>query len=162
MNADEIRSVGVLGAGTMGHGIAEVAALAGLDVWVYDVQKSFLDGGLEKLRWSVAKLAEKGMISPEKAKAALERVHGTLDLEQLSEVDAVIEAVPEDLKVKSEVFSSLVRYNHRGLLASNTSTIPITEIAASTGRPEILRGLALLQPAGADASRRGDPRREDR
>ncbi|MDA4123044.1 MAG: enoyl-CoA hydratase-related protein [Thaumarchaeota archaeon] len=143
---EDIRSVGVLGAGTMGHGIAEVVALAGLDVWVYDVQKSFLDGGLEKLRWSIAKLVDKGMISPEKADAALERVHGTLDLEQLSQVDAVIEAVPEDLKVKSDVFSSLVRSNHHALLASNTSTIPITEIAASTGRPESFVGLHFFNP----------------
>ncbi len=146
MKIDEIRSVGVLGAGTMGHGIAEVVALAGLDVWVYDVQKSFLDGGLEKVRWSVDKLMERGVISGERGREALERVHGTLDLKEMAGVDAVIEAVPEDLHTKMAVFRSFEECNGRALLASNTSTIPITEIAAASGRPGQFVGLHFFNP----------------
>jgi enoyl-CoA hydratase/3-hydroxyacyl-CoA dehydrogenase len=146
LKIDEIRSVGVLGAGTMGHGIAEVVALAGLDVWVYDVQKSFLDGGLEKVGWSVNKLVEKGMIPADRGKDALERLHGTLDLKEMAGVDVVIEAVPEDLHTKAAAFQSFEQYNDRALLASNTSTIPITEIAAATRRPERFVGLHFFNP----------------
>jgi enoyl-CoA hydratase/3-hydroxyacyl-CoA dehydrogenase len=146
LKIDEVRTVGVLGAGTMGHGIAEVVALAGLDVWVYDVQRSFLDSGLEKVRWSVAKLVEKGTISADRGKEVLDRVHGTLDLTEMAKVDLVIEAVPEDLNTKTVVFQSFERYNNHALLASNTSTIPITEIAAATGRPEQFVGLHFFNP----------------
>jgi enoyl-CoA hydratase / 3-hydroxyacyl-CoA dehydrogenase len=146
LKIDEIRTVGVLGAGTMGHGIAEVVAIAGFDVWVYDVQKVFLDSGLEKISWSVAKLVEKGVISADKGKDVLGRVHGTLDLKEMARVDLVIEAVPEDLQTKTEVFRGFELFNKRALLASNTSTIPITEIAAATSRPAQFVGMHFFNP----------------
>ena len=146
LKIEDVRAVGVLGAGTMGHGIAEVVAMAGFEVWVYDVQKGLLDGGLEKLRWSIAKLVEKGALSAEKGDEALRRVHGTLEMKDMADVDLVIEAVPEELRTKTEAFGSFGLYNHRALLASNTSSIPITEIAATTGRPGQFIGLHFFNP----------------
>jgi len=130
----------------MGHGIAEVAALAGFDVTLYDVQQQFLDAGMEKIRWSVSKLAEKGAITKEKGAEALDRVRPTLDLKMLAGADLVIEAVPEELSTKKALFSKLDKVNEKGILASNTSTIPITEIAASTRRPERFVGLHFFNP----------------
>lgn len=143
---DKIRGVGVLGAGTMGHGIAEVVSLAGFDVTLYDVKQSFLDAGMEKLRWSISKLVEKGTLTPEKGKEVLERVHPTLELAQVARADLVIEAIPEELSLKTEVFGKLDKLGGSALFASNTSTIPITEIAASTERPERFIGLHFFNP----------------
>ena len=142
----KILSVGVLGAGTMGHGIAEVSALSGFDVTLYDVQQKFLDSGMEKIRWSISKLAEKGAITKEKAAEALGRIKPTLDIKMLAGADLVIEAVPEELATKKALFSQLDKVNEKGIFASNTSTIPITEIAASTRKPERFVGLHFFNP----------------
>jgi len=130
----------------MGHGVAEEAALAGFEVWLYDLQKSFVDGGIQKISWSISKLVEKGTLTMEKGQEVLERVRGTLSLDDFANVDVVIEAVPEDLAIKSEVFSQLDRRNKHAIFASNTSTIPITEIAASTNRPEKFVGMHFFNP----------------
>lgn len=142
----KISKVGVLGAGTMGHGIAEVASLAGFDVTVYDVQQSFLDSGMEKVRWSVSKLAEKGNITAEQSKDILARVHPTLELSAVAAADLIIEAVPEELPLKRTIFGKLDKMTDKAVFASNTSTIPITEIAASTTRPEQFVGLHFFNP----------------
>ena len=142
----KIRSVGILGAGTMGHGIAEVVALAGFDVTLYDVQQSFLDAGIEKIRWSVSKLSEKGVITKEKSVEVLGRVSPTLELGKFAGVDLVIEAAPEDLATKAALFSQLGQINESAIFASNTSTIPITEIAASVRNPERFVGLHFFNP----------------
>jgi enoyl-CoA hydratase/3-hydroxyacyl-CoA dehydrogenase len=141
-----ISKVGVLGAGTMGHGIAEVAGLAGFDVTIYDVQQTFLDSGMEKIRWSINKLAEKGNITAEQSKDILARVHPTLELSAIAASDLIIEAVPEELSLKRTIFGKLDKLTTKALFASNTSTIPITEIAASTSRPEQFVGLHFFNP----------------
>jgi enoyl-CoA hydratase / 3-hydroxyacyl-CoA dehydrogenase len=130
----------------MGHGIAEVAALSGLQVTLYDVQQPFLDSGMEKIRWSVSKLAEKGVITKEKSVEALGRIRPTLDLKDLASVGLVIEAVPEELATKKALFTKLDKINDMAVFASNTSTIPITEIAASTRSPERFVGLHFFNP----------------
>lgn len=143
---DKIRTVGVLGAGTMGHGIAEVAALAGFEVVIYDVQQSFLESGLDKVRWSVSKLVEKGSVTADRGAEITGRIRPTLDLAKVATADLIIEAVPEELGIKKEVFGKLDKLGTGALLASNTSTIPITEIAAATGRPESFIGLHFFNP----------------
>jgi enoyl-CoA hydratase/3-hydroxyacyl-CoA dehydrogenase len=130
----------------MGHGIAEAAALAGFQVTIYDVQQGFLDGGIEKIRWSVSKLKEKGVLSQEKSAEVLGRIHATLELRDLASADLIVEAVPEDLPMKTGVFLQLDRENNHAIFASNTSTIPITEIARSTARPEKFVGIHFFNP----------------
>ena len=130
----------------MGHGIAEAAALAGFNVTVYDVQQGFLDSGLNKIRWSVAKLKEKGAISAETSEETLRRIHGSLDLKEMASVDLIIEAVPEELPMKVEVFKQVDRLNDHAILASNTSTIPISELARATSRPNRFVGIHFFNP----------------
>jgi enoyl-CoA hydratase/3-hydroxyacyl-CoA dehydrogenase len=130
----------------MGHGIAEAAALAGYQVTVYDVQQSFLDAGLEKIRWSVSKLRDKGALSPEKSAEVLGRIHATLDLGEMASADLVIEAVPEELPTKAAVFQQVDKVNDHAIFASNTSTIPISEIARATSRPGCFVGMHFFNP----------------
>jgi enoyl-CoA hydratase/3-hydroxyacyl-CoA dehydrogenase len=130
----------------MGHGISEAAALAGFGVTIYDVRQDFLDSGLEKIRWSVSKLEEKGVLSPGKGAEVLARIHTTLDLHAMAPLDLIIEAVPEELIVKTKVFQEIDRENKIAFLASNTSTIPITEIAAATSRPQRFVGIHFFNP----------------
>jgi len=131
----EVRSLGVLGAGQMGGGIAQVAAVAGLDVVVYDA----FPGSLEKCKVvhakSLAKFVEKGKLSQADMDAALKRIRFVDTLEALSGVDWVVEAVVEDLKVKKDLFSKLAAILPREevVLATNTSSISITEIATAAG-----------------------------
>ncbi len=130
----------------MGHGISEAAALAGFEVTIFDVQQDFLDAGLDKIRWSVSKLEEKGVLAPGKSQEVLGRIHTTLDLRSMAPLDLIIEAVPEELSVKTKVFQEIDRENKRAIFASNTSTIPITEIAAATSRPESVVGMHFFNP----------------
>jgi len=144
--ATGVQRVAILGAGTMGHGIAEVAALAGFDVVLYDVQDKFLEGGMEKIRWSVAKLAEKKSITQDEADRATKRIKTTTRLEAAKDADLVIEAAPEDLGIKRELFGKLDSIAKRAIFASNTSSIPISEIAAATHRPEKFVGIHFFNP----------------
>lgn len=148
MKLEEVRRVAVLGAGVMGHGIAEVAALSGLEVSLYDISDELVAGGLEKIRWSVSKFAEKKSISEERAKAALARIHGSADLgEALKGADVVIEAAPEDIEVKRQLFAKVDGLAPAGaVLASNTSTLPIGEIATATSRPGSFVGIHFFNP----------------
>jgi enoyl-CoA hydratase / 3-hydroxyacyl-CoA dehydrogenase len=130
----------------MGHGIAEVAALSGHEVVLYDVKQAFLDGGMDKIRWSISKLTEKGALSKAKAQETLGRITPTLDLKRFAAVDLVIEAAPEELETKRALFSQLDSINKDGIFSSNTSTIPITEIASTTKRPERFIGLHFFNP----------------
>ncbi len=148
MNADDVKSVAVLGAGTMGHGIAEVASIAGMDVRVYDIKPEFVSAGLEKIRWSLSKLAEKKAMTEEAAAAAHRRISGTCDLREAAEgSDLVIEAAPEDLAIKKDLFSRVDALAPAGaIFASNTSTLPITELAAATGRGSSFVGMHFFNP----------------
>ena len=141
-----IASVAVLGAGTMGHGIAEVAALAGYDVVLYDVEARFVNSGMEKIRWSLSKLAEKGTITRAKADHAAGRVRCTTELADAARCDLVLEAAPEDLELKRSLFARLDTLAESSLLATNTSGIPISEIAAATRRPGRMVGIHFFNP----------------
>lgn len=143
-----IKRVAVLGAGTMGHGIAQLAALAGYDVAISDIEEKFLDAGLEKIRWSLGKLVEKNRVSKAQADLALGRIEKTTDLARaVSGSDLVVEAVPEQLQLKKEMFALVDRHAPaQAILASNTSSLPIDEIAGATSRPQSVVGMHFFNP----------------
>uniref|UniRef100_A0A7C4I4E1 3-hydroxyacyl-CoA dehydrogenase n=1 Tax=Caldiarchaeum subterraneum TaxID=311458 RepID=A0A7C4I4E1_CALS0 len=132
----------------MGHGIAEVAALAGFDVVMVDVAEEFLAKGLEKIRWSLEKFVEKKRITKEAADAAIARIRTSTNLaEAVVDSDLVIEAAPEDIKIKKNIFQLLSQNAPaHAILATNTSTLPITEIASATNRPEKVVGMHFFNP----------------
>jgi 3-hydroxybutyryl-CoA dehydrogenase len=139
--------VGIVGAGLMGAGIAQVSAAAGYDVVLRDVDQPALDRGLDQIRTSYERLAAKGRLTADAAESALARVSTTKDLDALGDVDLVVEAVFEKLEVKAEVFRELDRLcRDDAVLASNTSAIPITTIAAVTARPESVVGTHFFSP----------------
>jgi enoyl-CoA hydratase/3-hydroxyacyl-CoA dehydrogenase len=143
----DIQRVTVLGAGSMGHGIAEVAAIGGYDVTVRDIDQEFVDDGLENIEWSLGKLEEKGRID-ESAQAVFGRVDGETDLaEAVSDADLVVEAVPEEMEIKKETFAEVDEHApEQAILASNTSGLSITEIATATDRPEQVVGTHYFNP----------------
>ena len=147
MSADSIKTVAVLGAGTMGNGIAHVFARAGYRVILRDVDKRFLDRGLETIAKNLDREVKKGKISDADNSAALARIQPVTDGAALAAADFVVEAVPEqrDLKVRilKEVDSAL---GPGVILASNTSSISITELAAQTGRPDRFVGMHFMNP----------------
>jgi 3-hydroxyacyl-CoA dehydrogenase len=149
-----IKQVGVVGCGLMGHGIAQVAAQGGFDVLVVETEQKFLDAGLARIDKSLAKLAEKAV---EKGKPADQakaesaavraRIRGSLDRKSLADRDLVVEAIIEDLDVKRELFADLGRIcKKEAILASNTSSFPIAEMAQASGRPAQMVGLHFFNP----------------
>ncbi len=144
----DIKKITILGSGTMGHGIAQVSAMAGYNVTIRDIDRSFLGKAMEKIRWSLNKLVEKGKLSSKDAETILARISTTVDLkEALSSCDLVIEAVPEDMNLKKKVFDEVDKLAPSStVFASNTSTLPITEIANSTSRPNRFIGIHFFNP----------------
>jgi len=141
------QQVAVIGAGLMGGGIAQVAAVAGYDVVLRDVTPEALERGLGTVRASYAKFVERGRLEADAAEAALARITTTTDLGAAADADLVVEAVFEKLDVKAAVFRELDRICKDGaVLASNTSAIPITSIAAVTQRPESVVGTHFFSP----------------
>ena len=139
--------VAVIGAGLMGGGIAQVAAQAGYDVVLRDVTTEALERGLGTIRGSYARFVDKGRLSQDDADAALARITTTTDLDAVTDADLVVEAVFEKLEVKAELFRELDRLcKDDAILASNTSAIPITSIAAVTSRPESVVGTHFFSP----------------
>jgi len=140
--------VAVIGAGEMGHGIAELAALHGYEVRMRDIKQEYLDRGLERIRWSLGKLVEKGQIRKEQAEEAFVRIHPTLDLrEACHDADLAIEAVFEDLDLKKKIFHDLDEAAPaKTILASNTSALPITNMAFATKRPQKVVGMHFFNP----------------
>lgn len=143
-----IRVISVIGAGEMGHGIAELAALRGYEVRLRDINQEYLDRGMDRIRWSLDKLVEKGQLRKEAADEALSRILATVDVkEAVHDADLVIEAVFEDLELKKKVFRELDSVAPPdAILASNTSAIPITQIAKATKRPHRVVGLHFFNP----------------
>jgi len=143
----EIRMIGVVGAGTMGHGIAQVAATSGYEVTLVDVDAGALERGLGAVERSLGKLVVKGKLAADERDAARDRLGSGTDLAALGGADLVVEAVVERLDVKRQVFAELDRLTGPdAILASNTSSIAITRLAAATGRPEKVIGMHFMNP----------------
>jgi 3-hydroxybutyryl-CoA dehydrogenase len=144
---NEIRRVGVIGAGTMGNGIAHVFARSGYQVLLCEVEQRFLDRGLETLRKNLDREASKGKITPDAAQASLARVTGVLDRERLADCDFVIEAATEKFEIKKAIFTDLDRITRKDvILASNTSSISVTKLANVTSRPDRVIGMHFFNP----------------
>jgi 3-hydroxybutyryl-CoA dehydrogenase len=139
--------VGVIGAGTMGNGIAHVFARSGYHVVLCEVEQRFLDRGLESLRKNLEREAAKGKITADAAQASLARVTGVLDRERLAECDFVIEAATEKFDIKRTIFTDLDRITRKDvILASNTSSISVTKLANVTSRPDRVIGMHFFNP----------------
>ena len=144
----EIKRVGVLGCGLMGHGIAQVSAQAGYDVVVREADQGALDKGLGKVEKQLAKAVEKGKLEQADADSVRGRITGTLDYGELSDCDLVVEAITEDLGQKLEMWKEVDSVaKPEAVFATNTSSLPVIDQAASTGRPEQFLGLHFFNPA---------------
>jgi enoyl-CoA hydratase/3-hydroxyacyl-CoA dehydrogenase len=148
LSVDDVSAVAVLGAGNMGHGIAEVAALAGFDVTLRDIEEELVQEGYEKIEWSLDKLAEKDRLSEEDADAALSRITPVVDLERaVEDADVVIEVVPERMEIKKQVYAEVEAYApDRAVFVTNTSSLSITELGRETDRPERFCGMHFFNP----------------
>ncbi len=143
----DIQTVGVIGAGTMGNGIAHVFARGGYRVLLCEVERRFLDRGLETIRKNLGREAEKGKITVNDVDDALARIEGTLDRTDLAEASFIVEAATEKFEVKKALFEELDKIaKPEVILASNTSSISITKLAAVTGRPEQVIGMHFFNP----------------
>ncbi len=145
---NEVRRATVVGAGTMGHGIAQVAAAAGIEVRLHDVSRERIEAGLAAIRANLDKGVEKGKLSAEQREAALAHVHAAPDLEAAAaDSDLVVEAVPESIELKREVFRRIDAAAPTGaVLATNTSSLPVGEIAGATARPARVVGMHFFNP----------------
>jgi len=144
----ETRSILVIGAGTMGHGIAQAAAQAGYLVMLHDVDPSYIETGLANIRTALDRRVIKGRMTPDDMKRTLDRVHAAPDLQAAAgRADLAIEAVPEILDLKRKVFGALdAACPSETILASNTSSLPLTRIAEATGRPDRVVGMHFFNP----------------
>jgi 3-hydroxybutyryl-CoA dehydrogenase len=143
----EIKKIGVVGAGTMGSGIAQVASQIGLEVVMRDIQESFVDRGLKSIDKFLAKSVEKGKLHAPEKENIMGRIKGTTKIADLKDVDFVIEAVIEDLNLKKQVFKELDGLcRPEVVLSSNTSSMSITEIASATKRQDKVCGMHFFNP----------------
>jgi len=147
-NVEEIQRAAVLGAGTMGHGIAQVLAMAGIEARMYDVSDEFLERGLGRLRANLDKGVDKGKVTPEQRDAVLGRLVAAPDLDAAAgESDLIVEAAPESLELKRQIFARIdAAAPAHAILASNTSSLPITKIAEATQRPDKVLGMHFFNP----------------
>ncbi|MBA4548098.1 3-hydroxybutyryl-CoA dehydrogenase [Thermoactinomyces intermedius] len=144
----EIKRIAVIGAGQMGSGIAQVAAQSGFSVSLHDVAEEQVKKGLARIEGLLEKGVAKGKWTKEEKEAVLSRIQTTADLQEaVKDADLVIEAVVENMEVKTDLFRQLDQYSPKhAILASNTSSLPITEIAAATSRPESVIGMHFMNP----------------
>ncbi len=143
-----VKNITVLGSGVMGHGIAQVSATAGYNVVLRDIKQEFLDKAMEKIKWSLDKLVSKGKISKEEGDSIFSRITPIVDLNKaVKNAELVIEVVPEIMDLKKSVYAELDKAaGPKVIFASNTSTLPITEIANTTSRPEKFIGIHFFNP----------------
>lgn len=143
----EIQHIGVIGAGQMGNGIAQVAACAGFQVSMIDIKQDYLDRAMNNIRKSLEKLVSKDRLSQSESLNALSRINFSTSMIEVSDADLVIEAIPEILELKNSIFSKLDDIcKPSTILASNTSSISIDKIANSTKRPELVIGMHFMNP----------------
>ncbi|MBU7014306.1 MAG: 3-hydroxybutyryl-CoA dehydrogenase [Theionarchaea archaeon] len=139
--------IAVIGAGTMGNGITQVCATAGHDVVMRDIEQQFIDRGLSIIQKSLSKFVEKEKISDTDMKDILSRIRGTLDLQDIKGAEFVIEAATENLNLKKDIFRELdAIVSPDSILATNTSSLPVTELAATTSRPDKVIGMHFMNP----------------
>ncbi|AEM57030.1 3-hydroxybutyryl-CoA dehydrogenase [Haloarcula hispanica N601] len=147
MHLETVDTVGVVGAGTMGNGIAQVTATAGYDVVMRDVTDELVAAGFEEIQSSFETLVARDTVTEQEAEAATARITGTTEMEDLADADLVVEAVTENMDIKQSVFEELDAVcGPDTVLASNTSTLSITTIASVTERPEQVLGLHFMNP----------------
>ncbi len=143
----DVMKIAVIGAGQMGHGIALVSAQAGLEVVLNDIKDEFVQGGIAKIEKFLSKSVAKGRMDEGTKIEIMGRIKGTTDLNDLSDCDLVVEAIIENPKIKKDLFSKLDGICKEDcILASNTSTIPITDLASATNRPEKFIGMHFMNP----------------
>jgi 3-hydroxybutyryl-CoA dehydrogenase len=141
------QKIGVIGAGTMGNGIAQVCAQAGFETVLYDVAQEFIDKGMERIKSFLQRSRERGKLSAEEEQKILGRLHGSLSLEALKDVCLVIEAAPEKIELKREIFRNLdALCDPQTLLATNTSSFSVTAIASAAKIPERVLGTHFFNP----------------
>ena len=142
-----VQKVMVIGAGQMGSGIAQVCAMSGYDVKLHDIKQDFLDRGFGIINKNLSRQVDKGRMTETEMVATLNRITPSLDLQNASDVDLVIEAAIENMDIKTKLFAELDQITPQTtILATNTSSLPITEIAAATNRPEKVIGMHFMNP----------------
>jgi 3-hydroxybutyryl-CoA dehydrogenase len=147
MKPEDVRTVGIVGCGLMGSGIAEVVARAGAEVMFVEASEELATRGRERIEASLQHAVDRGKLTPQERADALARIRGALDLAALGDVDLVIEATTEDARAKFDVFRRLgERTRPEIVLASNTSSIPIVDLAAASGRPDRVVGMHFFNP----------------
>jgi enoyl-CoA hydratase/3-hydroxyacyl-CoA dehydrogenase len=148
LTLEKMKKVAIVGSGSMGHGIAEMLAMAGYEVTMIDISNELLQKSKEKIQWSLDKFVEKKRIRKEDADATMARIKTTTSYEEAAkDIDLAIEAVPENMDLKRKVFSTLDLAAPPGaILASNTSTLSITEMGKATKRPEKVAGMHFFNP----------------
>ena len=142
-----IKTIGVVGAGTMGNGIAQVAAIAGYNVIMSDIEDRFVQGGIKNVDKFLAKSVEKGKMSADEKNAVMSRIKGTVKLEDMKDADFVIEVILEKMDLKKQVFKQLDEITRKDVvLSTNTSSMSVTEIATATARPDKVVGMHFFNP----------------
>lgn len=142
-----IERIGVVGAGTMGSGIAQVAATNGYDVVMRDIEEEFVESGFDSIEEGLSRLVSNDRLTEDDAETVVERITGTTDLADLAGCDLVVEAAVEDMEIKREVFDDLDSILDEDVIrATNTSTLSITTIASATDRPAQVVGLHFMNP----------------
>lgn len=144
----QMYKIGVIGAGTMGQGIAEMLAAKGIDVLLLEKSPELLEHAWRGIEMSLAKQLEKWAITEAEKKMTLSKIHKTILIEQLASCEMIIETVNEDMEIKREVFEKLDAVCPNAIIASNTSTLSLTELAGGTIHPERIIGLHFIYPAG--------------